>query len=137
VTAGLVFRSGKVLISKRRKGSHLGGMWEFPGGKREAGETLEQCLEREFLEELGIKITVEGQCLTVDHTYDDKSISLHVFHCTLMEGEPKPLQSDAIEWVAPWVLGTFLFPPPDKKIIEYLRRCDTGRKNPAGEARED
>lgn len=133
----MVFRSGKVLISKRRKGSHLGGMWEFPGGKREAGETLEQCLERELIEELGIKITVGDRCLTVDHTYDDRSISLHVFQCALLGGEPKPLQSDAIEWVAPAALGRFPFPPPDKKIIEYLRRCDTGEKNPAGEASED
>jgi len=128
VTAGLLFRAGKILISRRRKGSHLGGMWEFPGGKREAGETLEQCLEREFVEELGIKITAGDHCVTVEHTYDDRSISLHVFHCTLMEGDPKPLQSEAVEWVAPAALGRFQFPPPDKEIIEYLRRRNIVRK---------
>lgn len=137
MTAGLLFRSGKVLISRRRKGSHLGGMWEFPGGKREAGETLEQCLERELIEELGIEVTVENHCLTVDHAYDDRSISLHVFHCFLVGGDPKPLQSDTIEWVEPVALGKFLFPPPDRKIVEYLRRRDTEGNNPAGEAGED
>ena len=137
VTAGLLFRSGKVLISRRRKGGHLAGMWEFPGGKREAGESLEECLERELAEELGIKIRVEGHCLTIDHTYDDRSISLHIFHCTLLGGDPKPLQSDAIQWVAPAALGRFPFPPPDRKIIEYLHRRDTGKKSPAGEACEN
>ncbi|MFZ0451795.1 MAG: (deoxy)nucleoside triphosphate pyrophosphohydrolase [Desulfatiglandaceae bacterium] len=122
VTAGLIFRSGKVLISRRRRGSHLAGMWEFPGGKREEGESLEECLERELTEELGIRTRVEGHCLTIDHAYDDRSISLHFFHCTLLGGEPEPLQSDGIKWVAPSALGRLAFPPPDKKAIAYLSR---------------
>ncbi len=128
MTAGLLFRSGKILISRRRKGSHLGGMWEFPGGKRETGESLEQCLERELIEELGIKIRVQDHCLTVDHTYDDRSITLHVFQCVLLGGDPKPLQSDAIQWIAPGALERFPFPPPDRKIIEYLRGRDIDKK---------
>lgn len=121
VTAGLIFHSGKVLISKRRKGSHQGGMWEFPGGKREDGESLRECLERELAEELGIIVMVGDHCLTIDHTYEDRSITLHVFHCTLSGGEPKPLQSDGIRWVSPVALARLEFPPPDRKIIEYLR----------------
>ena len=124
VTAGLIFRSGKVLISRRQKGSHLAGLWEFPGGKREAEESLEECLQRELAEELGIKIRVENHCFTVDHSYGDRSISLHVFHCTLLEGEPKPLQSDGIKWVSPKALGSHEFPPPDSKVIDYLRRSN-------------
>lgn len=103
-------------------------MWEFPGGKREAGETLEQCLARELAEELGIKIDVGRYCFTVHHTYDDRSISLHIFQCDLLEGEPRPLQSDAVRWVAPATLAEFRFPPPDKKIIEYLLRRDAQEK---------
>ncbi len=124
MTAGLIFRSGKVLISRRQRGSHLAGMWEFPGGKREKGESLEECLERELTEELGIRTRVEGHCLTVDHTYDDRSISLHVFHCTLLGGDPEPLQSEEIKWVSPSALRGLVFPPPDKEVIAYLSRHD-------------
>ena len=105
----------------------MAGMWEFPGGKREAGESLEECLERELGEELGIKIRVEDHCLTVDHIYSDRFISLHVFHCTLLKGEPRPLQSDGIKWIPLKALRKNEFPPPDSKVIAYLQRNNTGK----------
>jgi mutator protein MutT len=103
-------------------------MWEFPGGKKEAEESLEECLERELREELGVKVSVGNHCLTVEHSYDDRYITLHVFHCILLDGDPRPLQSDAIVWVTPAELGRYEFPPPDREIIEYLRRRDPERK---------
>ncbi len=109
-------------------------MWEFPGGKKEAGETLEECLRRELAEELGIKTEVQKHCLTVHHTYDDRSVSLHVFHCLLVEGDPKPLESDAVAWVGLAELENYQFPPPDRKILAYLRRHSTGNKHSAGAA---
>lgn len=132
VTAGLIFRDGKVLISRRRKGSHLGGFWEFPGGKREKGETLKQCLEREIEEELGIRVRAGKHCLTVKHAYDTRSVTLHVFHCTRLAGEPKPLQNDGIRWVEPAALEAFSFPPPDLKVIEFLRHGPDKRGSPTG-----
>jgi mutator protein MutT len=120
VTAGLVWNNGRVLIAKRPEGSHLEGLWEFPGGKQERGESLKDCLEREIEEELGLKVRVDNGLLTVDHEYEEKVISLHVFNCTPLSGEPKALDREEIRWVDPFELKKFSFPPPDVKVIEYL-----------------
>jgi mutator protein MutT len=122
VTAGLIWKQGKILIAQRPKGSHLEGFWEFPGGKREKGENLKDCLEREIQEELGVKVKAVEELLTVEHEYETKAVSLHVFHCTYLEGEPKCLQAQDIRWVEPAGLGQFTFPPPDEKVIEFLSR---------------
>jgi mutator protein MutT len=120
VTAGLVWDKGRVLITKRPKGSHLEGLWEFPGGKKEDDEGLEDCMEREMEEELGLRVRAEEVLLTVHHEYQTKVISLHVFNCTSLEGEPRALQSQEIRWVDPKDLKRFSFPPPDMKVIEFL-----------------
>jgi mutator protein MutT len=120
VTAGLVWSNGRVLIAKRPEGSHLEGLWEFPGGKQERGESLKDCLEREIDEELGLKVRVDNGLLTVDHEYEEKVISLHVFNCTPLSGGPKALDCEKIRWVDPFDLKKFSFPPPDVKVIEYL-----------------
>ena len=120
VTAGLVWKNGRVLIAKRPEGSHLEGYWEFPGGKQEKGESLKGCLEREIEEELGLKVRADEALLTVDHEYQSKAISLHVFNCTPLAGEPKALDCEQIRWVDPIDLKRFSFPPPDIKVIEYL-----------------
>lgn len=122
VTAGLIWRNGKVLIATRPKGSHLQGLWEFPGGKQEKGETLRHCLEREIKEELALKINAGHNLLTVNHEYQSKVISLHIFECTCPAGEPRPLQGQDIKWVDPVVLPKFTFPPPDMKVIEFLTK---------------
>jgi mutator protein MutT len=121
VTAGLVWKDGKVLITKRRPEAHLGGFWEFPGGKQEESETLEACLEREMEEELGLKVRTVDRILTVHHEYESKKISLHVFECIPIAGEPHPLQCEEIRWVRPFDLGKFAFPPPDVEIIKLLQ----------------
>jgi 8-oxo-dGTP diphosphatase len=102
VTAGLIWKNGKVLIAKRPKGSHLEGLWEFPGGKQEKGESLRHCLEREITEELGIEIKAGKLFLPVKHEYDYKVISLH------------------IRWVDPARLCEFEFPPPDMLVVEAI-----------------
>ncbi len=122
VTAGLIWKDGKVLIAKRRKGVHLEGFWEFPGGKKEKGEDLRECLEREIEEELGIEARVDEPLLTVDHEYADKRISLHVFNCTWLKGEPLALQCQDARWVVIDELSTLTFPPPDIKVIETLAK---------------
>jgi len=80
VSAALIFRDGKLLITRRHAKSHLGGLWEFPGGKREAGETFEQCLVREIREELGVEISVGELFEEVSHAYSEKSVHLKFFH---------------------------------------------------------
>ncbi len=122
VTAGLIWRHGEVLITLRPKGSHLGGLWEFPGGKQERGETLEACLSREIKEELGMTVRPDAWRMTVDHEYESKRISLHIFDCTILTGEPRPLEGQAYRWAPPAVLLSLPFPPPDLKIIELLNR---------------
>src|SRR5688572_33120048 len=99
VAAGLIFRDGKLLITQRPADAHLGGLWEFPGGKREAGETLEQCLARELLEELAVKVSVGEIFESVTHAYPEKTVRLHFFVCKLVAGEPRPLGCAALKWV--------------------------------------
>ncbi len=130
VSAGLVFRDGQLLITQRRAGSHLGGLWEFPGGKREAGETLEQCLARELREELGIQVRVGVRFDTVTHTYPEKSVRLEFFLCRLIAGEPQPLGCAGLRWIRPEDLDAVAFPPADARI-ERLKSTPTLWQTPA------
>ncbi len=120
VTAGLVWDNGRVLIAKRPKGSHLEGLWELPGGKKEGDEGLAECMEREMAEELGLRVRAEEALLTVEHEYPTKTITLHVFNCTSLRGEARALQCQEVRWVDPKDLARFAFPPPDRKVIEAL-----------------
>lgn len=120
VTAGLILKDGNILIAKRPPGYHLAGLWEFPGGKQENGESLEECLEREIREELDIDIRADGLLKTVVHEYEKKIVSLHVFECTHLKGEPKSLDGQEIKWVKPSELRRFEFPPPDREVIKLL-----------------
>ena len=124
VTAGLIWKDEKVLIAKRPKGSHLEGLWEFPGGKQEKGESLRDCLVREIREELGLKIKAHGLLLTIKHEYDNKMISLHVFNCITLAGKPKALQGQEIRWVDPAELCKLNLPPPDALVVEAI--CSPG-----------
>ena len=99
VAAGLVFREGKLLITQRFFDSHLGGLWEFPGGKRECDETFPQCLQRELLEELGIEVTIGELVERIIHAYPEKTVSLHFFRCQWLRranhNHPHPLLRQA------------------------------------------
>src|SRR5438552_8056365 len=91
VAAGLIFRDGKLLITQRPADAHLGGLWEFPGGKREPHESYKQCLARELREELGIEVEVGQLFETVTHEYPGKSVHLKFFLCRWKQHEPRPL----------------------------------------------
>jgi mutator protein MutT len=123
VTAGLIFKQGEILIAKRPSGYHLAGLWEFPGGKQEPDETLEECLEREIMEELDIEVKADRLFRTVIHEYEKKIVSLHVFECTHLRGDPKGLDGQEIKWVKPSELRQYKFPPPDLEVIELLMTC--------------
>ncbi|MBW1902052.1 MAG: (deoxy)nucleoside triphosphate pyrophosphohydrolase [Deltaproteobacteria bacterium] len=120
VSAGLIQKDGRFLITKRPKGGHLEGYWEFPGGKQEKGESLKGCLEREIKEELGLKIRAHYVPLTVVHEYETKVVSLHVLDCTILGGEPRAIECQEFRWVAPADFHNYEFPPPDMKVIEFL-----------------
>jgi mutator protein MutT len=134
VTAGIICEEGKVLVAKRPAGSHMEGYWEFPGGKQERGEGLRACLEREMREELGLRVVAGEFLLRVDHEYESRVISLHFFDCLRLEGEPKGLQRQEVRWVDLANLHELVFPPPDRRIIEWLPTrfsCARG-KHPKG-----
>src|SRR5262249_10361283 len=91
VAAGLVFHKGKLLITLRHDDSHLGGLWEFPGGKLEPGETFEQCLVRELREELGIEVIVGELIENLTHEYPGKTVHLRFFCCDWLQNQPRAL----------------------------------------------
>jgi len=121
VAAGVVFRDGRVLITQRRPDDHLGGLWEFPGGKRESGETFAACLRRELMEELGIEAEV-GECLaSVTHRYPDKTVHLKFYRCAWRLHEPRALGCRDFAWVTAAQLSQYAFPPADETLLRKLR----------------
>lgn len=126
VAAGLVVRDGRYLITKRKAGVHLEGLWEFPGGKREASESLEECLHRELREELGIEVEDSRLFQVVRHTYPEHTVELHFFQCRYLGGEAKALGCEALAWVGPQEIGSYEFPPADRPIVDALMRGDSG-----------
>jgi mutator protein MutT len=120
VAAGIIERDGLILIAQRLPHGHLGLLWEFPGGKREPGETLEECLEREILEELGIQVEVGQKRREIEHIYPDRTVQLTFFSCRWKEGEPRAIGCHDFRWVPPNDLKQFQFPDADKEILVLL-----------------
>ncbi|HEY3067505.1 MAG TPA: 8-oxo-dGTP diphosphatase MutT [Methylomirabilota bacterium] len=123
VTAGLIQdAAGRYLITQRVPGSHLEGLWEFPGGKRDPGETLEACLRRELMEELGAAFEVGELVETVRWEYPEKTIVLHFFQCRHASGSIAPCEAQEMAWVPPDRLLEYQFPPADAAVISLLSR---------------
>ena len=122
VAAGLVFREGRLLITLRHADAHLGGLWEFPGGKREPEETFEECLARELREELSIEVTVGGLLESLDHEYPDRIVHLKFFRCVWRQNEPQALGCAAFKWVTAAELNDYAFPAADARLLETLRQ---------------
>jgi len=121
VAAALIRDSaGRYLITQRRRGSHLEGLWEFPGGKLEAGESPPRALRRELGEELGAAFEIGKLVETVRWEYPDRTIILHFYDCRVESGVIEPREGQAMLWVAPDRLGTYDFPPADRALIERL-----------------
>ena len=121
VAAALIFRNGKLLITQRYAAAHLGGMWEFPGGKREPNETFEACLIRELREELGIEVAV-GQLLeSLTHAYPEKTVHLKFYRFQWKRHEPQPLGCHAVKWVSAGELTDYAFPAADAQLLETLQ----------------
>ena len=125
VSAGLIFRSGKLLITQRHADAHLGGLWEFPGGKRHEGETFEDCLRRELREELGIEVEIRELLEQITHHYPEKSVHLKFFRCDWLRNEPQALGCNAFVWIEPHQLEQHAFPEADAKLLKKLRENST------------
>jgi mutator protein MutT len=121
VAAGLVFRDGRLLIAQRHHGSHLGGLWEFPGGKREPQETFEQCLVRELEEELAIQVEVQELVESLTHDYPERSVHLRFFRCRWVANEPQALGCPAFKWITLPELNDHAFPAADARLLDILR----------------
>jgi mutator protein MutT len=121
VAAAVIERDGRYLITRRLEGTHLAGLWEFPGGKILPGEKPEDALRRELKEELGVEAAVGELIQTVDWTYPEKSVRLLFFRCALA-GEPTPLEGQEMRWVAGGDLPSYSFPEADATLIARLSR---------------
>lgn len=123
VACALIDPDGRVLIAQRPSGKNMGGLWEFPGGKIEAGETPEGSLIRELHEELGI--TVKEACLApftfASHGYTEFHLLMPLYVCRRWEGTPQPLEHSALKWVRPKDMGSYPMPPADLPLIPMLR----------------
>ncbi len=119
VSAAVIEREGRFLVTRRQKGVHLEGHWEFPGGKCETGETIAACLIRELDEELGVAVDVGREILTTSHAYPDRIVELHFLECRLL-GEPHPQIGQEMQWVAGTELAGLRFPPADEELIALL-----------------
>jgi 8-oxo-dGTP diphosphatase len=120
VAAGLVLREGKLLITQRYPEAHMGGLWEFPGGKREPQESFSECLKRELMEELGIEVEELDLVETITHEYPEKTVLLQFFRCAWRKHEPQPLGCPDFRWITRNELRDFSFPPADARLLEKL-----------------
>lgn len=133
VSAGVIWKDGRVLIAQRPPTGLLGGLWEFPGGKQEADETLQQCLLREVREELAIDVDVGDLLIRVEHAYTHFRITLHAFSCRHLSGEPQALGCTARKWVWPAELGDYAFPTANRRIIQQLLQSPGPAEEPKSE----
>ena len=123
VVAGVLFdHSGRVLVARRPGGSHLAGLWEFPGGKLEPGESREAGLARELAEELGVRVLAASPLVCVEHPYPDRDVVLDVWRVESYSGEPHGREGQAIEWRDLGSLDAADFPPADAPVLAALRR---------------
>lgn len=119
VTAAVIERDGTFLLTRRLRGTHLEGAWEFPGGKCEPGETYHACLEREIREELNAALRIGREILSIAHPYPERTVELHFFACDLL-AEPRPMIGQEMRWVPRAELKLLEFPPADAELITLL-----------------
>ena len=120
VVGAVLVRDGRILAARRGPGMSLAGLWEFPGGKVEPGETHQQTLRREIHEELGCLVTVGAQLTRTEHSYDFGLVDLTTYWCTLESGEPRPSEHDELAWVGVGSLETLPWAPADVPSVELI-----------------
>ena len=121
VVAALIWDNGRFMICQRPGHKTRGPLWEFVGGKVEAGESSQQALIRECKEELDVTVSVGDAFIEVIHEYPDMTVDLTLFHCEIAEGEPKMLEHNDIKWITPDEIDNFDFCPADKEILAKIK----------------
>lgn len=121
VAAAVIEWHGQYLITQRKPATHLAGYWEFPGGKLESGESLEECVQREVREELGVVVTQPVPFMVVQHEYSEKEVELNFFFCSIATGELQSLGCAGFQWVRAGELSQFDFPPADEPVVARLQ----------------
>ena len=119
VAAAVVERQGRFLVTRRKAGTHLAGLWEFPGGKCEPAESLESCVARELREELAVDAIVHEEMLATAYDYPDRRVELHFFRCSIST-EPTPALGQDIRWVSSEELRRLELPSADTSLIRLL-----------------
>ena len=122
----LIRRGDEFLISQRKKNDSFGSLWEFPGGKKDPGESFEECVAREVKEEVDIDVRVHEKFMEIRRRYHERIIWPNFFLCSHVSGEPHPVDCEKTEWVDVESLGKDPFPPANeaviKKLIEFVKR---------------
>ena len=116
----LIDDGGRVLITRREKSAHQGGLWEFPGGKVEPSESIAEALSRELHEELGVFVEAAEPFMVIDHDYGDRQVRLDVYHVTRWQGEARGLEGQPLAWKLPVELIGWTFPAANTPILERL-----------------
>ena len=129
VAAGVLWRAGRILVCRRGPGGSCAGLWEFPGGKVEPGESGAACAVRECREELGIEIRLSGELGEASYRYPEREVSLCFFEGTVERGEPRAQVHSELRWAAPEELGGYGFCPADEALVAALSK----RKGPQPE----
>ncbi|MFT5605544.1 MAG: 8-oxo-dGTP diphosphatase [Paracoccaceae bacterium] len=122
VAAGVILRDGQLLLSKRHKHAHQGGLWEFPGGKLEVSESTEQALARELREELGLVVRRAEPMMKVEHDYGDKKVLLDIWWVLDFDGEASGREGQLVQWCALANLAELSFPVANQCIVDELLR---------------
>jgi mutator protein MutT len=125
VVAAIVEDNGKFLVSRRLEGTHLAGLWEFPGGKCAPTESHEDCLGRELREELGVEANIGAEILATEHDYPERTVRLHFRRCTI-RGKPQSMLGQQIRWADRQELSTLQFPDADAELIKVLTQSTSG-----------
>lgn len=122
VAIGIILEGDRVLIARRRAGGHLGGLWEFPGGKVGLGEAPVQALRRELEEELGVSVRLEARWTPIRHRYGKRHLVLHPFVCSIIAGKPLPKSALTLRWVPRQRIGAYRFPGANRRLLRRLAR---------------
>lgn len=120
IAVGVIWQNDKLLIARRKEDQMLGGLWEFPGGKRREDETFSEAVFREVLEETGLTVAVGELFATVRHAYTHFKITMYAYHCQVISGEAAANCSDEIQWISPSELEKYPFPKANKHVIDQL-----------------
>ena len=120
MVAGVIRSGGRILLTRRPDHAHLGGLWEFPGGKIEGIETAEAALVREIREELGLRVRVGTLRLEQLHSYPDRTVHLRFFECVVVEGTPLCKAGTEMVWVTPAELELYAMPEGNRSLIRML-----------------